>query len=188
MTTNEDQYSLTGWSTEGPKRYDLKLPSGQVCLIQPLELERILEMGLIDALDTFSGSLIPNNTKKKKPADRAKTKKQQDEEALADIMGLLGDPEKFGKLKKTMDQVAVECVVKPQVFADLGKDEEPVPGRLYVSRINFMDKMEIFSSVMDGMGDLGRFREGSEDGVGDVAEKSGPGNSAEPDVRDKESS
>lgn len=185
MTTNEDQYSLTGWTTEGPKSYDLKLPSGQVCLVQPIELERVLEMGLVDALDTFSAKLLPTTAKgKKKPADRAKTKKQQDEEALADIMGLLGDREKFSKLKETMDQVVVECVLKPKVYADLPAGEEPVEGRLYVKRINFIDKMEIFSSVMDGMGDLGQFREGQETGVGDLAEKPGPGDSPVEDVRD----
>lgn len=166
-TLSADPYALVGWGI-GPVTKDLKLPSGQTCKIEMLDMERILELGLVDALDTFSSGLLPGVAKK---GSKAKTKKQSDEESMADILGLLGDPEKFGKLKETMNKVAVECVVQPKVWADPESDQEPVEGRLYVSRIPFADRMEIFSGAMDGMAELGQFREGQEAGVGDVAEK-----------------
>lgn len=164
----ENKYAVTGWAVQGDQQYDLQLPSGQLCLVRKLEMERIVELGIMDALDTFTNQIPMDNKKKSK-------KVQEGDEARA-FMDMLKNKEAFAKLQNTVNTVVMDCVVQPKIHAlpetnPDGDELEPRdPTAVYIDALKFSDKMAIFQDVFDGMGEMSAFRPGQTDPVGTMAE------------------
>lgn len=153
--TNEDRYAATAWGS-APVPFEVELPSGQRCLVRKLQMEDVIRLNLIDALDTFSPQLMSDD-------------KPEQPKTIKETMGLMGDPDKLDRLMESMDKVVVVCVVKPKVFHLPNPGEERVEGRAYIDYIGFEDKMTLFGEVFEGMSEAERFREEPTDGMGDVA-------------------
>ena len=167
-TSAQNKYQATGWKKKSREtEFDLELPSGQLCRVKKLRMESIVELGLMNDLDTFTGA-IAVDSKAKKVTKAAETK------AAKSFMESLTDKDKFAKLMGTVDKVVIATVLEPKVHADLAEGEEYNDDLVYLSDIEFEDKLHIFGTVFEGMGALGSFRErGQSDGVGAVAKESG---------------
>lgn len=161
-----DKYAVTGWAS-GPQPFDLTLPSGQTCLVRKLEVPDLIRTGLLDRLDTFFPELLAEEGQKKDTED--------DESFLQKIK----DPAKFNALEDIINKIAIEVVLTPKLHAvpvptpdqlaqGITSDTLRIDGLVYVDKIPFGDKMAIFNAVFEGIGDLGQFREGQGDGVGDM--------------------
>lgn len=155
-----DKYTAAqSWLKKDSGLIDLDLPSGATCQVRKLEMEDIIEMGLIDELDTFQS--LFSDDEEGLPEDK------EDELAFAKRLASGGN---FKTLKKTIDKIVVQSVNQPKV--------EPVPddgavkdGVIYVDHIGFADKMAIFIVAFDGMSSMSTFREEPTSSVGTVAEK-----------------
>ncbi|WPH57972.1 hypothetical protein SEA_LUCKYLEO_24 [Gordonia phage LuckyLeo] len=157
MSTAEKSYEPTAWGDDSSDLIDIKLPSGQLCQARKLEMEDIIRLNIINDLDTFSTAFGEEE-------EKAST---NDVEFLKTI----ADTGAFDKLIRTLNIIVVDRVVQPQVYAAPDQKKERKPGRVYVDKIKFQDKMTIFGSVFQGLGDMSDFREESGDGVGTVESK-----------------
>lgn len=162
----ENKYAVTGWKRKtGDDAFDFTLPSGQVCLIKKLRMETIAELGLMNDLDSFTGAIIPEPSKKAKgKGAKALTQEEQERES-AKVM--LKDKESFNRMLVTINKVVVACVVEPKVHVEPEGDRDE--DLVYTDDIDFEDKMLIFQEVFEGMSSLESFRKGSSDIVGTVA-------------------
>lgn len=174
--------------------FDLDLPSsGGKVQVRSCSVEDLIEMGLIDQMDML-GDMVQkehvDRVKKggpKKPTDRAPKKltkaeqKAKEEEEGLQMMRNLSDPTKFGKLKVTIDRVVERCVVQPEIKLAYISEGDGVytahtremvqqrPEGIYTDNLDFMDKMRIFGAVLPSGESMSKFREGSEEALGDVA-------------------
>lgn len=166
MEQENDPYALTGWGSQSrEKEKDLTLPSGQRCRVRMLGMEDILELDLLDAMDTFSKHLIKDV---KKPGKQ----ETEEEDSGLEFLKMLKDGDRMKDLRKTVDKVVPVVVLKPQVWPNPGKNKTPDPGKLYVKDIDLSDKFVIFSAVFEGFGPgMADFREESEKSVGAVEEE-----------------
>jgi len=166
--TTENKYAVTGWKRKGDNTFDYTLPSGQTCRLRKLNMETIAELGLMDELDTFTGSIQVTPSKKAKGKG---AKPLTEEEQGAEVMKkMLKNKDAFIKMLGTINKVVVSCVVEPRVHPEpqdgSPRDEELV----YTDDIEFEDKMLIFQEVFEGMSKMESFRPGQSDVVGTMAE------------------
>lgn len=167
----ENKYEVTAWGS-GPRPFDIELPSGQLCLVKPLEMPDIIRLGIINQLDGFSALLVgEDDSKPKKVKDHQKTKKQIKREEEARILGVLSTGDNFETMMNTMETVVLECVLKPQIVADPEDPEDMIEGVPYIANVSFNDQMHIFNEVFQGLGGMEKFRSGQEASVGDVEEE-----------------
>ncbi len=163
----EDPYAPTVWGVpKSINEKDLVLPSGQRCRVRELEMEQVLELDLIDALDTFTGQLSDDGTPVEEVAEKS-------------FLDFLKNKPQREKFLETMDKVIPVVVVAPFVNPNPPKGRAKNPNKVYVSDISLQDKMSIFSSVFSGFGEVSKFREEQEEGVGDLAESQGLPHDAE---------
>lgn len=173
MTDALNKYSLTGWGKQS-KEFDIVLPSGQTCLVTKLQMEAIVELGLMNDLDSFTGSIIPDKKSSKK-----KSAKQEEQDTEDSFVNALKDKTQFSKMMGTIDKVVVACVVIPAVTHVPAEGEERRDDVVYTDMIDFNDKLTIFGKVFDGLGGMEPFRPGSEPALGAVAESPGAALQAE---------
>lgn len=163
--SDTDKYAATAdaWgkssatTDEGP--YDFTTSSGKLCLIRNLGMTDILRMGLLDTLDFFTKSLSE---------DEKKQKNLTGEAGEQFTKALLGN---FDKMDETINKVVLAGVIQPVLspVPDAGPTGTVtrVEGVIYVDKIPFEDRVELFGEIMDTEG-LSSFRQKSEAGVGDV--------------------
>lgn len=163
----ENKYAATGWSS-APVLEDVELPSGQLCQVQKISMERIIMLGLVDALDSFQGAMAA--VKEKKAKGKKKSAAEEDNEFMIE---LFRDPEKFAGLMQTVDKCVVEIVVQPQLNANPAEGKPRKDDLIYVDSVDFQDKMVLFGRVMEEVGGVEDFRQRSENHLGAVAEKPG---------------
>lgn len=174
--SQDQEYAVTAWGTEGANTKTLTLPSGQRCLVQLLEMEDVIALGVVDQLDTFTGGMLSAALSGETPKKETKKgKKKNDAEKWMDA---LKDNAKFLKLMDAVEKIIMRAVIKPTIHptpvADKeGNVPEKVPGQAYIDQINFNDKMEIFGVVFNNLGDMSSFHDGPTSGVGDVEPSEG---------------
>lgn len=178
-------YAPAGWT--GTDNFEIDVPSGGKVLARKISMEDIVDLGLVDKLDTF-GNIVGKGSKKAKGKTRAQDEGMSEEEILAKR---LGSKANFKKMVDIINEIMVVAVIKPPLFAKPPTEDERRDGLFYVDRIPFQDKMHIFNLVFseqmggDGMED---FREGPEQGLGTLAEKPSPELPAESSSASEESS
>ena len=151
MTDNK--YAPTAWGKSTLR--DVTLPSGQVCQIRPLEMEDIIQLGLMDIMDAQAMQAAPQ-----------------------DHLGNGGVPQsipdnvlKDGAMNKmigAIDDIIPGVVVQPTVrsaFSGSGTAKTRVPenfreqGVVYTDQISMEDKFELFSEAMGGIDSTAKFSE-----------------------------
>jgi hypothetical protein len=197
-----ENFSVSSWTPAGrAAQREYTTSSGSKCLIRDLELEDVVELGLIDQMDSLTAIVQTDHLdrvqKGKKPEDR-KSKQPTKAQAAADeerqLREMLRNKDSFEKIKEVVDKVVSQCVVEPKLYdpwiddpnavtADnprgrrkLDADERD-PERAYLDYVNFVDKMGIFQEVFGGMESLQQFREAADQSVGtleNVAESERP--------------
>lgn len=162
MSTAEYTNAQAAWGSASADEFfiHINLPSGLACKAKKLEMEDIIELNLVNELDTFS-SLFDDDEKKA----------AKEEESELDFVKRLSEGGQFSRLKTTMNKVIVQTVVEPKVLPEPKDGESRVEGAAYVDRIGFADKMTIFGRVFEGLSAMSDFREGQDPGVGAVEEK-----------------
>lgn len=195
--------SAKNWKKSRPQGGELKVPSGNTCLVRkPEGLQAFMAKGMIP------NTLLPII---KQALDGKETTGKELAEAATN------DKEFLGALFDLADQVVVETVIEPEVTAvpvfgpehvsehckkkDIGK---PIPPGhvlrhinencptieshneddcecdvLYVDEVDFMDRMFIFNYAVGGPKDLERFRDGQAEIVAAVSASQGVEVSAE---------
>ena len=140
---------MAGWGLPVPSK-KVTLPSGAVVRLVQLDVPKMIELDILDKMDSFTGKVLEDPSKKKKKA----------KEAESDTL----DPEKLAGLLEVLDKITVACVVEP-VLAHLPEpndDGEIVEeeGVRYVKYVPLADKMKIFETAGEGLGEF--FRLGGE--------------------------
>jgi hypothetical protein len=184
---SHDSYAPTAWADASPL-FDLKLPSGQLCQVRRLSIDRLAAMGLLDQMDVLTNlmetSVAEPARKGKKPQDRrpkALTKAQALSEENRQVAEMFSNPAQLGAMFGMVDKIVEAVVVQPAlaraVTRDADGNEVPLPdeeredGVIYVDTIPLADRMMIFSSVFGDLGDLPSFRVESSEALGDLADE-----------------
>lgn len=172
-----------GW---GAALQDLALPSGAICQLRKLQMEDLVELGIMDQVDFLSQIVEEKHVERvKKPSDRAKKQPTKAEAAEAakvaeqeQTAALLRDPKKFSTMSAMIDKIVVACVIKPQIvngFREVEEgqrirldDDARVHGVIYSDSIPFGDKMEVFEVAFAGVQKMSSFRGESAEDVGHV--------------------
>lgn len=145
----------TGWGQIKPRR-ELKLSSGNIVIVQELDLAAVMMTGVMDSIDIFTQEM---SAKEKKAA---KAKGLSEEQALTS--NLVKDISKLDKVLKTVDSVVAQGLVEPKVHL-LAEGETTEEDRVYAHLIPLEDRMEIFEAVIPNLEDMFPDSEGSGDDV-----------------------
>lgn len=150
-----DRYAPTAWKSG---RVELTLPSGQLCLVQRIPIARMAEDGIIDDFDSLSALVGEQHISKKSrshgPPQRQASKMQMD----LQVKKMLGDPEQFQKVLRTVDKVVMAVVVMPKIQPVPDDDEERDPHAAYIDWVADDDKGFVMQWAFGGTKDLERFR------------------------------
>lgn len=172
--------SASEWK-KNRKQQELKLPSGNTCLVKPVGLDALLQQGNIpnSLLDIVQTALA------KGKAGRAD---EIDESQL--LANLMGDQDKIKDVFEMADVVTAACVLEPSVRFHRYTQQDLIAGQcsaeqvgvvipddqrsddiLYTDEVDLDDKMFIMQFAVGGTRDLERFREATAPGVGAVPER-----------------
>ena len=159
----EEKYAPTTWGS-GPainEPTDLKVPSGQKCLVQNPGVEGLMKAGVINDIDSLTALVdqkhIKPNDRKAKKGSKAAAKQDAaiDREAMKK---LLSDPEKMANMLHVVDRVVCHVVIKPEVRMTPNDPTSRKKGVIYADMIDLTDKMFIFQFVVGGTSNLEQFR------------------------------
>ena len=192
---NNDTYTPTMWGAD--PTFEVTCPSGQKCLARKLQFTDLVELGMVDQMDTL-GLLASEHTdpkaKVKQAKDRQVSKKVLAEREVAreqDTMrGIMKDPKKFGDLILMMDRIIAEVVVAPALTRPVRIDEETgeevdltweerMPDKVYTDTVDLGDKMHLFEVCFSGVSKIANFREEPTKDVGDLEDESVDADSSE---------
>lgn len=195
---NNEQYAVTTWGK--PQSFEFTTPSGQVCLMRRLEVEDLVELGTLSDVDRLTNLVNDDHIQPTKgrgqPQDRLPKKltaAQVEKQHAAMMQNIISNKEDFRLLSWVMDGIVCSAVMEPHlVTAYLGARDDatriPVegrhPGLIYADSVPFNDRMAIMNTALGGLEDLARFREGSEQGVGDLEGQPGDAMPSERPVED----
>lgn len=140
--------ALAGWGMAKPTPMT-ELPSGVSVQVRTLDIPLMVELDILDKMDSFTPKVLETKSGKKKTEDPKMT------------------PEKLLGLVEILDKITVACVIQPKISA-LPEDGVREEGVRYVDKVSIGDKMEIFQASFKGMEEL--FRLGGEQAapVGDL--------------------
>lgn len=160
----DNPYAVKAWGPQHVRNeFDVTCPSGQRCRARSLELEDAIALGVLDALDMFTPTIMK---------DVVGQGKSSSEEQNASVLSSLSDPEKRANFFGVVNKVVAHTVVIPRVV--LVDDGNLPEGVIFANDVPFADKMHIFREVFSGRGDaLQSFRDGQTGDVAPVAEESG---------------
>lgn len=139
---NRKQYKL-GRADAGQ---DLRLPSGNVCLVKRPGPEGLIKAGLLDSLDTLTALVQTEHIDSNDPKAMARA-----------VQTMAADKGKLIDAITLMDKVVCHVVLQPPVAMPPG-DGERDPEALYVDEVDEEDKAFIFNFVVGGTRDIETFR------------------------------
>lgn len=146
-----------GWG-QVKESFDLTLPSGAHVRVRELEVSDLIDLGVLDILDTFTQKVLPKN------ATEAKKKKADEEFAN----NLVRDKEKFTGMMDVVDAVCARAIVEPKVLIEKDPDKV-VEGSFYAHLIPMDDRMEVFGAAVKSMDGLFPSGDGQAEAVEPVA-------------------
>lgn len=158
------EYVPTAWGeSKVGKEFDVTVPSGQRCRVRQMSLQDIIFKGMIDSVDLVTSTINSMHVMPKK----GMSPKQIEEQNRKAGQALLTDP-RAHKIFETIDKIVQMTVVAPQIELNPPDGESRRPGVIYADMVSLNDKMHIFKLAMADIEEAAEFREGSEEGVGDV--------------------
>lgn len=196
-------FNVTSWTPAGRVEHrEYTTSSGSKCLIRDLDLEDVVELGLLDEMDSLTAIVQTDHLdrvqKGAKPQDRkakSPTKAQVAADEEKQLREMLRNKESFDKIRSVVDKVVAQCVVEPKLYDPWIDDpnnatpdnpqgrrkleqNERDENRAYLDYVNFADKMGIFQAVFGGMESLQQFREAADQSLGDLEDVAKPERSA----------
>jgi hypothetical protein len=176
-STSNDQYAPSSWVSS---TYEFVLPSGDKCLLNKIDPLTLAEAGLMDKLD-FATNVVMNThaknanmtTVERVKRERAKRAGQDPDEDSdrATMQEIMRNAENSRVFREVLDQMMVVGVAAPKMHLPPEDGAEKELGKFYTDAVPFADKMAVFNELMKGVRATEQFREGSEEGLGDVAPK-----------------
>ncbi len=178
-----------GLGQRGGDTFEAELPSGNTCLMRGLSVEDLLEMGILDEMDSLAGIVqtdhIDRVKGKSSGADAAAAFANMDTSSAEGrqlLLSLMQDKERWAKIIGFINKVVVKAVEEPQVYDPTQHDASagPIhvrPGAIPVNRVDLPDKMVIMTRaiarIQQGVAAAEPFREGREGDVADVPDGEG---------------
>lgn len=172
-------YAPTSWG--GSPYTELKVPSGQLCLVRKLQPIDLTAGNLLGTTDLLS-DVVQERIREAKagPQDHKKPRAEQDVEDEAKILNALSkalsSPE---GLDSMVDTVVVRAVVEPRIEMPPRDYADRQEGIVYADTVTFSDKMYIFNWVMKGIDEVKAFRDPAPSDVAGVESSQGLPHSTE---------
>jgi hypothetical protein len=144
-----------GWIK--PKEYDVRLPSGSVVRLRVLNRARLVELNIMEMLDSFTPELL-------KSLSVGQVSDEQTTQALNEAML---DTKRREALLNPVNRVVLAAVVQPKVVYVGDTDET----QINVHDVELEDRLAIFGvAFADQVDELKSVHAEPENGVGDVPE------------------
>jgi hypothetical protein len=140
---SSDPYAATSWGESG---YDFRTPSGQLCRMRKLDPAKLAASGILDKI-----TRLPAISQAE--IDRAQGLPP---EKQAEMMP---DASAITALVEVLDIIVPLAVEKPQVYVDPAEGEDRIPGRVYMSQIEFGDRVAIMERATGSVKAFDNFRE-----------------------------
>ena len=160
--SDQDYAVPAGWGQVRPLQ-TVELPSGGRVLVRELEIQDLLNLDILDIVDSFSQEALP----------KASVKGSNSEAQF--LKNVAENKDQFDKMVDVMNRVAAQAIVKPVVtYVPPPKpgeaEQEAVEGKVYAHLIPLEDRLAVFNKAVAGMEDL--FRDSTEqaENVGAVAD------------------
>lgn len=170
--------SVKQW--KGKKRRDeqtpLKLPSGNTCLVRPVDPQDFLTSGAIP------NSLLPFVQEAMKKAQGRDEAEAPDDDLALELMA---NPERIMEAMQLFDTIVLAAVIEPPVQPAPPEGAERDEDLLYVDEVDLDDKVFIAQFAMGGTGDLETFRDRSAAAVAPGGDGGAVEGTAKPSARRK---
>lgn len=165
------KYAADAWVSGGiGGMEDVRVPSGQLCLVRRPGLQGLMQAGVLRNIDSLSALVSDKHLKK-----TAKGKKSDQ----VNVESIMKDTKALNDILHTVDKVVCHCVVKPEVHPTPNDVTTRKPGVVYADMIDINDKMYLFNFVVGGTRDLETFRSGLGEHVGSLEDGEGVPQEAE---------
>jgi hypothetical protein len=152
---DEAKYVPTTWG--GDKYQDVEVPSGQVCLIQRLDMQALMEAGVLTRIDALT-VLVDNKHVSRKAKGGKNSKKSQEMQNDLTMKQIMNDPEKFKEVLEVVDRVIMAVVIAPKLHEVPEDNDDRKPDLVYIDTVDLTDKMFLLQYVMGGTSGIARFR------------------------------
>lgn len=145
------------------KPMELDLPSGNTCLAIRPGAQGLIKEGLLDSLDQLTALVQKEHIDSKDPRKGLQSA----------VNAMAANPKDLMEGLEMVDKVIAFVVKEPKVWMDeYEKDGVTLkprkPDRLYADGVDLEDKMFIFQWTVGGTADLARFREESNQLMGNI--------------------
>lgn len=141
---SKDPYAPTAWAQS---EYDFVTPSGQRCLLRPLDQQALLQAGILDKATRLPG-IVADEVIAKAEGQPPKLNKIPNAEQLGDLFGIV-------------DIIVTMAVVKPEILPVPTDGGQRVQGAVYVDSIRLSDRMAIMEEALGEVKKLDSFRPGA---------------------------
>lgn len=171
-TLDVEKYAPTSWAKnkEFKEPFDYTTSSGQLILVQRLDMDDLLTLGLEDDLDFMSKAIVSEDTDEKKV-------EAENESSISKALKSGNLP----KLTRIVNAVCLRGILAPKLH-DIPVDVNArQKGLFYIDSVPFQERVELFSVIFDTEG-LQTFREETPDDLGRVADESTVSLPAESDM------
>jgi hypothetical protein len=158
MPDQVNKYVATAWGNRQENLTDLTCPSGQVCQVRRPGVEGLVELGVLDNVDSLTSIVHTDHIKR-----------VQGGEAAVDVQALAKDPKALKNVLNTMNDIVVAVVVQPALSHIPGKGEERQENVIYTDMVALEDKTFIMQYAIGGSSDLEKFRKERAKNAGSVA-------------------
>ena len=175
MPANENydtKYQATSW---GKSQEELTCPSGQTCLVRPVDIRSLMAEGILTKLDVLT-QLVETKHVSKKAKGGQNSKKSQEMTDAVIMKKLMADPEKLKEALLTVDKVVIATVIAPKLYPTVNDDgqeiewTERIDGLVYIDTVALPDKMFLMNHAFGGTKEVARFHGEIEQLVGTMAD------------------
>lgn len=154
------RYAPSAWGERKAATIELRVPSGQLCLVRTVGIPGLVEAGILDQVDSLT-SIVSEEF----------IKHDGDGNPYLDIPGVTDSNSAVKNIYEVMGKVVILAVVEPKVYevpmVHEDPDDEDSPlvegereqGKVYIDMVAEEDQVFIFQAVIGGTQDLEKFRE-----------------------------
>jgi hypothetical protein len=153
-----DPYAATAWGQ--PSEQDFTCPSGQKCRVRRVDIMDLLGGGILNDLDFLTSMVNETHIPNAGPG-----------KSNAALQGIVGDTKNLAKFQRTMTDVVLRVVIRPELHPVPAEGEPRIDGRVYIDSVQMTDKIALFNWAVTGKEaeEIKQFREQAGEPVGDVA-------------------
>lgn len=190
------RYAATAWGQNKAAVIELRVPSGQVCLVRTVGVPGLIEAGILDQVDSLTGLVSSEFIRDDGMGN-----------PVLDIPGITDSQGAIKNIMEAMSAVVCLAVVEPKVYPvpmvplheDPDDDDSPEvhedpddpnspvvmvegereEGKVYVDTVDEEDQVFIFQVICGGTQDLEKFRQHVTELVDGVDDESEVGDTTE---------